>query len=264
MQPGCADQVRATNKIEMKQKEQFSFIVSSYNLERYLRECVESLVRQNYEPENFEVICIDDGSTDSSFAILQDYAKKFKNVSVEQIANSGLEKACNRGIKKARFERIVRVDADDVMDTQFLDIMNASIQKQPQFDFYYPRYFYEYYSAEEKAYKGFPDFDPEEIFERGDFFATATVYKKKDIVETGYLLEDTKNCGLENYNLILRLISKGKIGLPVDGTWFYYRRHHLNMSTSKRDAIIDYGKKLLASYGKEFKTNQYHPYGLKM
>ena len=45
---------------------------------------------------------------------------------------------------------------------------------------------------------------------------------------------------------------------------FYYRRHLTNMSTVKQQAIIDYGHKLLAQYGRKFQTNEFHPYGLRL
>lgn len=242
----------------------FSLIVTCYNFEDYLGKCLDSLRGQNYAPSHFEIVCVDDGSTDGSPLIMRAYQKRLTNLVPVQTPNLGLERACNLGIRRARFERIMRVDSDDMIAENFLSRMNQAIHQRPEFDFYYSKHYVEYYSESEFYQRELPDFDPEEIFQRGDFFATGTVYKKSDLSEAGFFSEGIKNCGLENYALILKLVAGQKRGLAVDGTSFHYRRHHSNMSSLKRGAIIEYGKELLSSYGRPFQTNQYHPYGLKL
>lgn len=242
----------------------FSLIVSCYNLEVYIRECLESLLNQNYPKDAFEIVCIDDGSTDASYEIIQKIAAGHKNIRISKTENSGLEKTCNRGIELAQNEFVVRVDADDVLDRGYLSAMDKAIQTEPGYDFYYCGNYVEYYSESQKQAKSVPPFNAEEIFSRGDFFATATVYRKSQLKAIGLFPEEVKNCGLENYNVILKLISSGKKGLPVPGASFYYRRHFTNMSIVKQQAIIDYGHKLLAQYGRKFQTNEFHPYGLTL
>lgn len=244
--------------------ERFSFVVTNYNYERYLEQCLTPLSRQDYDPALYEIVCIDDGSTDNSWKLIQSFQSHIKNLVSLKINNSGLEKACNTGIRQSRFERIIRVDADDIVAENLLSTMNRAIQEHPGFDFYYCRDYVEFYSDQEQVKKKVPDFDVEEIFSRGDFFATGTVYKKSDLEAVGYFPESVKNCGLENYSVILDLISRGKKGLPVSGTYFKYRRHHSNMSIVKLNAIIEYGRNLLKRHGREFQTNQYHPYNLKL
>ncbi len=244
--------------------ESFSFIVTNYNYERFLSQCLTPLVSQDYDPTQFEIVCVDDGSTDDSWNLIESYRQKYKNIFPIKLINSGLEKACNTGIRACRFKRIIRVDADDIVAPNLLRVMNEAIQRNPQFDIYYCREYFEYYSESEQFSKSLPPFDKEEIFSRGDFFATGTVYKKSDLEEIGYFPESVKNCGLENYSVILNLLSKGKKGFPVSGTYFKYRRHRVNMSIVKQGAIIDYGRSLLKHYGREFRTNEYHPYNLKL
>jgi len=248
----------------MSQPVQFSFIVSCYNLENYIQACLDSLTGQSYPSAAFEIIVIDDGSTDRSFEVIQQAAKGHANVRFFKTENSGLEKTCNRGIKLAQNDLVIRVDADDMLDPQFLAVMNRAVQAEPQFDFYYCRDYVEYYSDSNQPAKSVPPFDPEEIFSRGDFFATATVYRKTQLEAIGLFPEDIKNCGLENYTVILKLLSSGKKGLAVPGARFYYRRHSTNMSIVKQQAIIDYGRRLLAGYGRQFQTNEFHPYGLRL
>lgn len=248
----------------MSEVTSFSLIVTAYDSEAFIGECLDSIAAQEYDPAHFEIICIDDGSRDHTPRILQAYRVRVPNLISFRVENSGLEKACNRGIREAKFDRIIRVDSDDSIRSNLLKRMNEAIHEQPEFDFYYCKNYLEYYSEEKQYPKELPDFDPEEIFERGDFFATGTVYKKSDLAEVGFFPEHVTNCGLENYTVILALLTRGKKGCPVTGTSFRYRRHPSNMSLLKRNAIIGYGKELLKSYGLEFRTNPYHPYHLKL
>lgn len=242
----------------------FSIIVTSYNSAEFLDDCLRSIVCQNYDQRNFEVICVDDGSTDPSPKIVQNYARKHGNIVFLRTENRGLEKTCNYGIKMSQHPWVMRVDADDFINEDLLLRMSQAIQRRPEFDFYYCKNYFEYYSVDQKYPKELPDFDPEEIFQRGDFFATGTVYRKSSLSEVGFFPEEKKNCGLENYAVILSLLARGKQGLAVPGACFSYRRHRTNMSILKKQAIIEYGRKLLAHYGRPFVTNRYHPYGLEL
>ncbi len=91
-----------------------SVIVPVYNVEKYLAECLESVLAQQEMPQ-FEVICIDDGSTDGSASILDAYAGKDARIKVIKQANSGVASAHNVGLAAARGEYICLLDADDTL-----------------------------------------------------------------------------------------------------------------------------------------------------
>ena len=97
-----------------------SIIVPIYNVENYLARCLDSVLKQSYE--NFEVICVNDGSPDSSEAILLEYAKKDKRINIITQENLGLSMARNNGLKKATGEYIYFLDSDDAMHPQLLKI----------------------------------------------------------------------------------------------------------------------------------------------
>lgn len=97
----------------------FSVIIPVYNVENYLKECIESVLKQNYL--NYEVILVDDGSTDSSGTICDFYSKTYKKVSVIHKKNGGLSDARNAGLNVAQGEYIVFVDSDDWIE---LDALN--------------------------------------------------------------------------------------------------------------------------------------------
>ena len=88
-----------------------SVIVPVYNVEKYISACVRSLIDQTYP--NFEVILVDDGSTDGCPAICDDFAAKYDNISVIHQENRGLSGARNTGIDRAKGELLCFVDSDD-------------------------------------------------------------------------------------------------------------------------------------------------------
>lgn len=89
----------------------FSIIIPIYNVERYLKQCIESVLAQDYE--NYEIILIDDGSPDNSFDLCVHYAKKYKNIVLIHKINGGVSEARNAGIRIARGEYIMFLDSDD-------------------------------------------------------------------------------------------------------------------------------------------------------
>lgn len=97
-----------------------SIIVPIYNVERYIVQCLESLVNLTpVENNDIEIILIDDGSTDKSGKIADDYASHYSNFYVYHTENHGLAAARNYGIDKSRGEWIMFVDSDDWVDPSF-------------------------------------------------------------------------------------------------------------------------------------------------
>lgn len=98
-----------------------SIIVPVYNCEKYLSECLDSLVRQTYE--NYEIILINDGSTDNSLQICSEYSKKNNKIKLISIKNNGVSNARNTGIKAATGDYISFVDSDDEVEETFISSM---------------------------------------------------------------------------------------------------------------------------------------------
>lgn len=97
-----------------------SFIVPVFNADEYLEECLFSLIYQDISHDNFEIICIDDGSTDDSIKILRKFESEYKNVIVFLQKNSGVSSARNRGIKEAKGDYVWFVDSDDFISHNIL------------------------------------------------------------------------------------------------------------------------------------------------
>ena len=98
-----------------------SVIVPVYNVERYLRQCIESITNQSYK--NLQIILIDDGSKDNSGKICDEYAEKDKRVEVIHKENTGVSAARNTGLDNAKGEWITFVDADDWVEKNFCEIL---------------------------------------------------------------------------------------------------------------------------------------------
>lgn len=102
-----------------------SIIVPVYNVEKYLSRCLDSLVNQTLK--NIEIICVNDGSKDSSPAILQEYADKDERIVLLNQENSGLSVARNTGMDVVKGEYIGFVDSDDWVDLDFYEkLYNAA------------------------------------------------------------------------------------------------------------------------------------------
>lgn len=96
-----------------------SIIVPVYNVEKYLHKCLDSILAQTFK--EFEVILVDDGSSDNSGKICDEYAKKDSRVKVFHKENAGVSSARNLGLKEASGEWIVFIDSDDYISKDFLE-----------------------------------------------------------------------------------------------------------------------------------------------
>lgn len=102
-------------------KNLISVIVPVYNVECYLRDCLDSIVNQKYP--DIEIILVDDGSKDSSGLICDEYASKDSRIKVLHKENGGVSKARNLGIDVAQGEYLSFIDGDDTVDANYLDLM---------------------------------------------------------------------------------------------------------------------------------------------
>lgn len=110
----------------------FSILVPVYNVEKYLEQCVESLLNQTYNGE-YEIILVDDGSTDSSGRICDKYTESHpQNIKVIHKKNEGLVSARQAGIDSAKGEFCLFVDSDDFVELNLLEEINKTINKYPQ------------------------------------------------------------------------------------------------------------------------------------
>lgn len=109
-----------------------SVIIPVYNVEKYLRKCLDSVINQTYT--NLEIICVDDGSPDNSGAILDEYSHKDSRIIVIHQENAGVSAARNRGLDIATGEYITFVDSDDWLEPECYELAVAEFLKDPEID----------------------------------------------------------------------------------------------------------------------------------
>ncbi len=104
-----------------------SVVVPVYNVEKYVSQCLESLTNQSFK--DFEIIIVNDGATDNSFSICQEYEKKDSRIRIITQENKGLAIARRTGALEAKGDYIINVDSDDYVDKEYLEEMAKIIKE---------------------------------------------------------------------------------------------------------------------------------------
>lgn len=106
----------------------FSVIIPVYNVEPWLRECLDSVLHQTYS--DWEAVCVDDGSTDRGGEILEQYASQDRRIKVIHQTNAGLSAARNTGLDNAHGDYILFLDSDDWLEPGSLDTIHSEIRSR--------------------------------------------------------------------------------------------------------------------------------------
>ena len=104
-----------------------SIIIPIYNSEKFLRDCLDSLVNQTYK--EIEIVCVDDGSKDSSGKICDEYSDKYSNFKVIHQPNGGVCAARNAGLDNATGDYVCFVDSDDTIPANAIEILHTKIKE---------------------------------------------------------------------------------------------------------------------------------------
>lgn len=225
----------------------FSVLIPVYNVEKYICECVESVLKQNFS--GFEIVLVDDGSTDSSGKICDEFASEFPDkIRVIHKSNEGLLIARRTGIKNAKGDYFVFLDSDDYMLEGSLDKLNVTIDKYDC-----DMILYNYYKEqEEMVIHLFPDLkrcifqgsDKNSIYTRvlvGAYLnAMCTRAVKREIVDidTDYYPYQSIGMG-EDLLQGLPLYTNAKKIVYIDETLIFYRKNQ-NSFTAKWKADYFY------------------------
>ena len=236
----------------MEQAPKVSIIVPVYNVEPYLRQCMDSLVNQTYQ--NIEIICVDDGSTDASGAILEEYAAEDCRIRLVHQSNSGLSAARNAGFLLATGSYIMYVDSDDWIDLETCQIA-ASLAIEHDADVVFWPYIREFEKTQSKKTMFYEDsivFNREEFAtriymtiaglhgeylkhpENADTLVTAwgKLYKKSLILENDAAFINTKEIGTEDALFNLSVLKTVNCGVYIKKYFNHYRKNNAASLTS--------------------------------
>jgi glycosyltransferase involved in cell wall biosynthesis len=109
-----------------------SVIIAAFNQEKYISRCLRSLLAQTISRDKFEIVVINDGSTDRSASVLGEFAGEI--VLIDNEKNIGLPASLNKAIRRARAPYVVRVDADDYVNSQFLHLLHEFLRENKYMD----------------------------------------------------------------------------------------------------------------------------------
>ena len=106
-----------------------SFIIPVYNTEEYVGICIKSLLEQDISKDEYEIICVNDGSSDGSLEVLEQFSRKNTNVIVINQKNSGVCASRNKGLDAARGEYIWFIDSDDFIQKNILGTLMKLVKE---------------------------------------------------------------------------------------------------------------------------------------
>lgn len=201
----------------------YSFIVPVYNTEKYLKKCLDSLVNQTYK--DFEIIVVNDGSTDKSSNIISKYQKKYKNIIVIDKENEGLSMARNRGVQKSSGKYIIFVDSDDYVSNKLLEEVDKTIDDSDILRFQIATEDEEYTKINEYHEEGFESmcgYDAFKYLSSYHFVEPAWCY----VIRKNYYIENKfsfkKGVYHEDFGLIPYVIYKARKVKSIDFIGYYY------------------------------------------
>ena len=193
----------------MNKKPLFSIIVPVYNTEKYLKKCLESIVNQTFD--DYEVIIVNDGSTDGSEKILEQY-KQNEKIKIVKEKNQGLSVARNTGVDKSSGNYLLFIDSDDYIELNLLEELYKNIVDEPDIVRYQLRVIekntnYDYYEQAFDITDGIKAFN---MLEQYKYIDVAPLYLINKTFYRNNNFEFKKNIYHEDFDLIPKIISKAK------------------------------------------------------
>ncbi len=117
-------------RTERRKSMQLSIIIPVYNTKAYLRRCIESILDADYS--DYEIVLVDDGSTDGSGAVCDEYADEYAFFKVFHLENGGVSKARNFGLTHASGEYVYFMDSDDYLEKKGLSFIMSELRSHPE------------------------------------------------------------------------------------------------------------------------------------
>ena len=226
----------------------FSIIIPAYNIEKYIEKCIESILNQTYN--NYEIIIINDGSTDNTLKKIKKYEKD--NVIIIDQNNKGLSESRNIGVKKAKGDYILFVDGDDFVDNELLETLNNIIDNEDIIRFQIRTVDKLYNTIKEYNEIGFKNLNGIEAFERIVNYryiepAWCYAYKREYYKKNKYSFK--KNMYHEDFGLVpLIIIESNKVSSINYIGYNYVQRENSIMNDNDYKKEIKKAQDVLEHY----------------
>lgn len=209
-----------------------SIIIPIYNIDKYIKTCYESVKKQTYT--EWELLLINDGSTDESLKICQDIQKKDSRVKVFTQKNSGVSHTRNIGIKESSGYYIMFIDGDDFIENNTLEELVKNIEEKES-DMCFAKYYYKDSKKIKSTEKDFEIISGEELIKyhlKFEFMSSLCFSLfKRDKIKDIRLAENLKNH--EDWEYLLQIIQRCKKISCCDGCFYHYITRMGSSSKSK-------------------------------
>lgn len=216
-----------------------SIIIPAYNARDTIKQAVDSALNQKFPRKDFEIIVVNDGSTDRTPEILKTYKEQIKIINQK---NQGAVRAASRGFREAKGKYLIKLDSDDYFEPTILKEMAVILDKNLEIDFVYCDYY-------EKSEKG-----KTKLFLTKNIFNTIAIgimFRRDKLAKESFYRENIK---FPEYDLLLRIQGKWR-GYRITKPLFYYNRRKESLSANKYwvNEAINELKKLHLQKSKEIK-----------
>ena len=198
---------------------QISIIITAHNYDKYIERAIRSALNQSLDKKAYELIIVNDASTDATEEILKNYLTEVKVINLPK--NVGLAEARNIGIRKAKGQFIVFLDADDYIHSELLKVQSLFLMENNELD----AVSVDYYIVDEK------EKHIEHVSAEKKPIACGIMFRKEQLFDIG--LYDSKFKAREEEDLRKRFLTKYNIYniiLPL----YRYRRHNANLTNNKK------------------------------
>lgn len=195
-----------------------SVIVPSYNVQGYLSDALDSILAQTFS--NWECIIINDGSTDGTAAVAQEYCRKDPRFKLVSQPNKGLPGARNTGLDNASGEFILPLDADDRIGPEYMELAMKEFSEHPETRLVYCKA--SLFGAQTGRWN-LPKYSYDRFITTNCIFCTC-FYRRSDAMEIGKY-DESLRLGYEDWDFLLRLIRPSDRVTCLDKVLFHYRKH---------------------------------------
>ena len=222
-----------------------SVIITVYNMEEYVGECIESILASEYN--NFEMIVVDDGSKDGSLNVVRQYADKDKRIKYITQTNSGVCVARNNGIRMSTGEYILPIDADDKITPTFIGDAVEKITSDPNIKVVCPKS--EYFGSRSGEWK-LPPFSLSMLAYK-NMIPCSSLFRKEEWERVGGF--DSEIPAREDWMLWIAVLKDGGEVVTLDRLSFFYRIKPNTKRVKDRKKLKQVIDRLNAQYPDFFK-----------
>lgn len=221
----------------MNEKALLSVIVPMYNVEKYLKTCIDSIEKQTYSP--IEIILVDDGSIDRTLQIAYELSEQFDNIKVFSQENQGQGKARNTGLSHAKGDLIAFIDSDDFIEPNMMADLATHVMSQ-NLDFAECSYQDVYCEKNKKSYVYFSNVPDNEVMTGRELFEHHPIVTPCNRVYChqflkGFHFHFTENRFAEDAYDISNIILHAKRVMRVNQCYYYYRRDNFGSTRNNKD-----------------------------